>query len=63
MEIFLTVLSVALRVALFVSFVVALYAVWIMLTDKHSPLRLPLCLSCGDELRRGDVVHCLECLT
>ena len=62
MEIFVMALSVALRVALLAVFVVALYALWSMLTDSASPLRLPLCLGCGSELQRVDVVHCSKCL-
>jgi hypothetical protein len=33
-----------------------------LLTDKDSPLLLPLCLGCGSELQRVDVVHCSNCL-
>jgi hypothetical protein len=63
MFLFMQALEIVLRVALLAGGAVALLAVWVMLTDKDSPLRLPLCLSCGRELQRLEVVHCLNCLS
>lgn len=52
-----------LRLALVAGLLYFVWALVVMLTDKDSPLRLPLCLSCGCELSRVDVVHCLNCLS
>jgi hypothetical protein len=59
----LDIVSSLLRLGLAVGLLYFVWALVVMLTDKDSPLRLPLCLSCGCELSRGDVVHCFECLS
>lgn len=61
MFLLMQVLEVALRLALVAGFVVAVFALWVMLTDKDSPLARG-CLNCDRNLSRGDVVHCANCL-
>jgi hypothetical protein len=50
-----------LRVALVAGLLWFGWALFVMLTDKDSPLR-SLCLGCGSDLQRVDVVHCSKCL-
>ena len=50
-----------LRLALFAGLLWIVWALFVMLTDSESPLR-SLCLGCGSDLKRVDVVHCSKCL-
>lgn len=57
------VLDIALRLVLVAGGVVALVAIWSILTGTDSPLRpAETCLSCRHELQRLEVVHCSKCL-
>lgn len=64
------VLDIALRLVLVAGGVVALVAIWSILTGTDSPLRAGngsaaragLCLGCNHQLLRADVVHCSKCL-
>ncbi len=50
-----------LRVALVAGLLWFGWALVRLLTDSESPLR-SLCLGCGSDLKRADVVHCANCL-
>ena len=70
MFLLMQVIEVALRLALVAGFVVAVFALWVMLAGNESPLRAGngsaaragRCLGCDRNLSRGDVVHCANCL-
>ena len=70
MFLLMQVIEVALRLALVVGFLVAVFALWVMLTGNESPLRAGngsaaragRCLGCDRKLQRVDVVNCSKCL-